>query len=167
MTNLNKKIELLVPKLGVLCKEKKLTLVTAESCTGGGIAYYITKEPQCSAVLERGYVTYSNQAKESILEVSQAALQMDGAVSQKVAQQMAEGALKNSTAQIAVATSGIAGEDISSNQNTAGIVWIACAGIDRETLSGQFSISGQRQEFILKTIVKALQLLTDFISFRT
>ncbi|MBS0351306.1 MAG: CinA family protein [Proteobacteria bacterium] len=164
MTSLNKKIELLVNQLGKVCQDKRITLVTAESCTGGGIAYFITKEPQCSAMLERGYVTYSNQAKVSLLEVSPEALQIFGAVSKKVTQQMAEGALKNSTAQVAVATSGIAGEDIESGQSKTGVVWIACAGIAKKTLIREFSIKGEREEFVLHTILTAFELLYEFIS---
>lgn len=165
MMKLNKEIELLASKLGKLCREKRITLVTAESCTGGGIAYFITKEPECSAMLERGYVTYSNQAKNSLLQVSQGPLQTSGAVSKIVTQQMVIGALKNSMATVAVATSGIAGDDMEQGKSKTGIVWIGCAGINtKNILIREYLIKGSRPEFILQTIRAAFELLIEFIS---
>lgn len=163
MNTMDKSIQLQVCALGELCKDKRLTLVTAESCTGGGLAFFITEEPICSAILERGYVVYSNQAKQSLLGVTSEALQTSGAVSEVVARQMAEGALKNSIAQVAIATSGIAGEDVESSDNHKGIVWIACAGINRETITKKYYIEGKRNTFNLKSISLGIKLLHDFI----
>lgn len=164
MKKVNRKIQLQICKIGKLCREHRLTLVIAESCTGGGLAYFITNEPECSAILERGYVVYSNQAKESLLEVSSEALQTAGAVSEEVARQMAEGALKNSIAQLAIATSGIAGEDIEpSAHENKGIVWIACAGIHKETVCKKYFIKGTRNTFNMKCISFSLELLQHFI----
>lgn len=114
-------------------------------------------------MLERGYVTYSNQSKQSLLEVTPNALQIFGPVSKEVAQQMAEGALKNSIAQIAIATSGIAGDDFDPPSIDQGIVWIACAGVDRKTLIHNFHIKGTREQFISQAIIAALKFLLDFI----
>ncbi len=164
MKDINRKIQLQICNIGKLCKEHRLTLVTAESCTGGGLAYFITNEPECSVILERGYVVYSNQAKKSLLEVSSDALQTAGAVSEEVTRQMAEGGLKNSIAQVAIATSGIAGEDLKSSAHEAkGIVWIACAGIDKETVSKKHVIKGKRKTFNLKSILFSLEFLQHFI----
>lgn len=113
-------------------------------------------------MLERGYVVYSNNSKESLLKISSKVLQVSGAVSHEVAQLMAEGALKNSRAQVAVATTGVAGEDATDNQGP-GIVWVACAGIDKKTLVCKFDITGQRHEFCLQCILKAFELLLEFI----
>src|SRR5687768_15982577 len=105
-------IEKLVIVIGARLKEKNLTLVTAESCTGGGMAYFISINPDVSPILERGYVTYSNHSKQDLLKVSAGLLQMKGAVSRDVAIAMAKGALAQSAAQVVVAVTGIAGPDL-------------------------------------------------------
>ena len=86
-----------------------MTLSTAESCTGGLIAAALTAVPGSSAVVTRGYVTYSNDAKHEMLGVSAATLERAGAVSEATVREMAEGALDNSAAQVSLAVSGIAG----------------------------------------------------------
>lgn len=106
-------------------KQKKWTLVTAESCTGGMISTAITDKPGSSAVLERGFVTYSNQAKIDCLGVSEKTLEKHGAVSKEVAEEMAKGALKNSKAKVSVAVTGIAGPDGGTSQKPVGLVYIA------------------------------------------
>lgn len=88
---------------------RSLRLATAESCTGGMVAAALTDIPGSSDVFERGFVTYSNAAKEEMLGVKRATLDRFGAVSEEVAREMAEGALANSRAQVAVAITGIAG----------------------------------------------------------
>ncbi len=90
-------------------RARGLRLVTAESCTGGLIAALLTEIPGSSDVVERGFVTYSNEAKEDLLGVSGDLIRQYGAVSEPVARAMAEGALKHSLAQVAVAVTGIAG----------------------------------------------------------
>src|SRR6201996_1462851 len=86
-----------------------LKIATAESCTGGLIAGLLTEIPGSSDVFERGFVTYSNEAKEGLLGVPGALIRQHGAVSGQVARVMAEGAIRNSTAQVSVAVTGIAG----------------------------------------------------------
>lgn len=86
-----------------------MTVATAESCTGGLIAGALTDNPGSSKVFERGFVTYSNSAKVEMLGVTQAALDQDGAVSERVAREMAEGALARSRATVAISVTGIAG----------------------------------------------------------
>ena len=91
------------------CKARGLMVATAESCTGGMVAAALTDIPGSSAVVERGFVTYTNDAKREMLGVSAGSLDAHGAVSEAVAREMAEGALSHSHAQIAVAVTGIAG----------------------------------------------------------
>ena len=92
-----------------LARSKGVRLTTAESCTGGMVIAALTDIPGSSEVVECGFVTYSNQAKISILNVSENTLELTGAVSEDVAIEMANGALQNSTADIAVSITGIAG----------------------------------------------------------
>lgn len=102
-------------------------LATAESCTGGLIAASITAVPGASVVLERGFVTYSNESKVEMLGVPADLIQRRGAVSQEVALAMVEGALKHSRADIALAVTGIAGPDGGSAEKPVGLVHIAAA----------------------------------------
>ena len=90
-------------------KDQGLMIATAESCTGGMVAAALTDVPGSSAVVDRGFVTYTNDAKQQMLGVRADTLNAHGAVSEEVAHEMAEGALKNSNAQLAVSITGIAG----------------------------------------------------------
>ncbi|SMO39448.1 CinA family protein [Ruegeria faecimaris] len=90
-------------------KAKGVMITTAESCTGGMVAAALTDIPGSSAVVERGFVTYTNTAKQQMLGVRKESLDAYGAVSEQVAREMAEGALRNSQAQLAVSVTGIAG----------------------------------------------------------
>ena len=92
-----------------LCRARKLKLATAESCTGGLVAAILTEVPGSSDVVERGFVTYSNEAKTEMLGVPAALIETHGAVSEAVARAMAEGALEHSHADIAVSVTGVAG----------------------------------------------------------
>jgi nicotinamide-nucleotide amidase len=98
-----------VPELLAACRAANLRIATAESCTGGMVAAALTDVPGSSATFERGFVTYTNQAKVEMLGVSQTTLDAVGAVSAEVAREMALGARANSTADIAVSITGIAG----------------------------------------------------------
>ena len=109
------------------CKARGLMLATAESCTGGLLAGLLTQVPGSSAVLERGFVTYSNAAKSEMLGVDPALIAAQGAVSAPVAAAMALGALARSHAQIALAITGIAGPGGGSEHKPVGLVFLACA----------------------------------------
>jgi nicotinamide-nucleotide amidase len=109
------------------CRTASLRIATAESCTGGLIAGLLTEIPGSSAVVERGFVVYSNEAKEELLGVPAATLAAHGAVSEATAQAMAEGALGASRADIAVSVTGIAGPDGGSPEKPVGLVWFGCA----------------------------------------
>lgn len=108
---MNKDIIELVKQLGKELKEKDMTIATAESCTGGGIAQAITEISGSSVWFDRGYVTYSNTAKIQMLMVKQHTLDAYGSVSKEVAIEMVEGALYNNDADLAVSVTGIAGPD--------------------------------------------------------
>lgn len=108
-------------------KQAGVTIATAESCTGGLIAASLVAVPGSSAVLDRGFVTYSNAAKIELLGVSVALLHQHGAVSRQVAEAMAEGALVNSRADLVVAVTGIAGPDGGTPDKPVGLVHIAAA----------------------------------------
>jgi nicotinamide-nucleotide amidase len=104
-----------------------LMVATAESCTGGLIAGLLTEIPGSSNVLERGFVVYSNAAKEELLGVPSETLAKHGAVSSETTRAMAEGALKQSRADVAVSVTGIAGPDGGSAAKPVGLVHFACA----------------------------------------
>lgn len=150
-------------EVGKEFKERRISLVTAESCTGGGLAHAISREPEASAILERGYVTYSYQSKEDLLEVTSVALQIYGAVSEEVVRQMAEGALKKSNAQISIAITGIGGEDCIPEEIHKGMVWFGCAGLSMPTATIMHKISGSRKEFEDQAIEDALKFLIRYI----
>ena len=126
------------------CLARKIMIVTAESCTGGLIAGALTENAGSSRVFERGFVTYSNEAKQEMLGVPAALLETYGAVSAEVAEAMALGALEKSRAQLAVAVTGIAGPDGGTADKPVGLVHFAVAQTERPTLlSVQRERSGQ------------------------
>ncbi|WP_128294073.1 CinA family protein [Afifella aestuarii] len=110
-----------------LCKDKGVRLATAESCTGGGIAAALTDIPGSSAAFERGFVTYSNEAKIELLGVPKTLIDTHGAVSEAVARAMAEGALAHSHADMAVSVTGVAGPDGGTEEKPVGLVHFAVA----------------------------------------
>jgi nicotinamide-nucleotide amidase len=108
-----------------LCRNRGLKLATAESCTGGLVAGLLTEIPGSSAVVERGFVVYSNLAKQEMLGVPEATLIQWGAVSAATAQAMVEGALARSAADLAVSVTGIAGPDGGTAEKPVGLVHFA------------------------------------------
>jgi nicotinamide-nucleotide amidase len=112
-----------------------LMAATAESCTGGLIAALLTDIPGSSAVLERGFVVYSNAAKQDLLGVSAGTLARHGAVSAETARAMAEGALGASRAEVAVSVTGVAGPDGGSAEKPVGLVHFACARRGKPTVA--------------------------------
>ncbi len=135
------------------------TLSTAESCTGGLIASTVTDAPGSSAVFHQGYVTYANQAKESILGVSLELLEEYGAVSDPVVRAMAEGCLRMSGADHAVAVSGIAGPTGGSEEKPVGTVFVGIAGRNCETFSKRYFHPSDRLGFKMRTTRLVLDLL--------
>jgi nicotinamide-nucleotide amidase len=115
-----------------LCRKKALTIAAAESCTGGLLAATLTEIPGSSDVFDRGFVTYSNQAKQEMLGVTAATLAAHGAVSRETAEAMAAGALAVSDADLAVAITGIAGPGGATPGKPVGLVHLAAASHEGE-----------------------------------
>ncbi|MCQ8782605.1 CinA family protein [Aurantimonas sp. MSK8Z-1] len=141
-------------------------LATAESCTGGLVAALITEVPGSSAVLDRGFVTYSNRAKADLLGVRDSALSQHGAVSELVARQMAEGALRSSTADVAVAITGIAGPGGGSLEKPVGLVHFASATSaatrHREMRFGDIGRSEIREASVSVALEMLMEGLADY-----
>jgi nicotinamide-nucleotide amidase len=142
------------------CTSGGLLLATAESCTGGLVAAVLTSIPGCSSAFERGFVTYSNDAKIEMLGVPAALIEAHGAVSEPVARAMAEGALARSKADIAVSVTGIAGPDGGSEEKPVGLVHFACARRDNPTEHVRM-LFGQRprEEIMQASVLRAFALI--------
>jgi nicotinamide-nucleotide amidase len=143
-----------------LCRRHHLMIASAESCTGGLISALFTEIAGSSDVFERGFVTYSNEAKGELLDVPMGMIAQFGAVSEEVAKAMAEGALDNSLADLAVAVTGIAGPGGGSAEKPVGLVHLAVARKSRLVLHKvcQFGNPGRSKVRIL-TVIEALKLL--------
>jgi nicotinamide-nucleotide amidase len=131
-----------------LAKARKLSLATAESCTGGLLAALLTDVPGCSHLFERGFVTYSEDAKVEMLGVDRGRLERFGAVSREIARDMAQGALNHSSADVAVSITGYAGPTDDGGEE--GLVHFACAHrggeiLDREEHFGNLGRAGVRK----------------------
>ena len=146
-------------------RERHLRVVTAESCTGGLVAAAICSIPGASDVFERGFVTYTNRAKEEMLGIPGDLIADFGAVSEPVARMMAEGALNNSRAHIAVAITGVAGPGGGTRMKPVGTVHIATAranhGLHHRQEFFQFET---REEIQLAAVQSALEAMRERIS---
>ncbi|MGC9270759.1 CinA family protein [Acidiphilium sp.] len=142
-----------------LARQSRLTITTAESCTGGMIAAAITDIAGSSAAFGYGFVTYANQAKTDLLEVSTALLEAEGAVSEAVACAMAEGALRRAGADVAIAVTGIAGPDGGSAAKPVGTVWFGLARRGGPTRAERLIFPGDRAAVRAATRDHALDLL--------
>jgi nicotinamide-nucleotide amidase len=145
-----------------LCRRKKLTITTAESCTGGLVAAALTEIAGSSDVFERGFVTYSNAAKEAMLGVPAATLATFGAVSRETAEAMALGALAHSPADLAVAVTGIAGPGGATHGKPVGLVHLAAAARGARVLMEEqrFGDIG-RAKVRLASVERALAMLQE------
>jgi nicotinamide-nucleotide amidase len=142
------------------CRAAGLKIATAESCTGGLVAGLLTEIPGSSAVVERGFVVYSNEAKQDLLGVPAGALQRHGAVSEAVARAMAEGALERSRAELAVSVTGVAGPDGGTAEKPVGLVWFACARADAATVAREMRFGPiGRANVRLASVSVALEML--------
>jgi len=142
-----------------LLKERKETLATAESCTGGLIANQITNVSGASEVFLAGYVTYANSAKSDVLNVDSKLIDKHGAVSEAVARAMAEGARGRAASTYGLATTGIAGPTGGSDEKPVGTVYIALASGDSEIVAKKFLFSTDRETFKQLAAQAALDLL--------
>lgn len=145
-----------------LCKAKNLTIATAESCTGGLVAGALTEIPGSSAVVDRGFVTYTNQSKHEMLGVPKDTLQQFGAVSRETAEAMAKGVLAHSPASLAVSITGIAGPGGATPGKPVGLVHFAAAARDGRLIQheGRFGDIG-RSEVRRKSVLQALSMLRE------
>ncbi|MSO92094.1 MAG: CinA family protein [Rhodospirillales bacterium] len=141
------------------CERQGLMLAAAESCTGGLVMACLTAVPGSSSVVDRGFVTYTNEAKIENLGVSKALLAEQGAVSEDVARAMAEGVLRRSRAHIGVAVTGIAGPTGATPEKPVGLVHIAVARKGRTTEHERHVIDGDRDGVRLKAAGIALRML--------
>lgn len=155
-------IEMLAVKVLQACKERGLKLATAESCTGGLISAAVTDLAGASNVLERGFVTYSNEAKMELLEVSLETLTVHGAVSAQTAREMAAGALAHSRADIAIAVTGIAGPGGGTAEKPVGLVWFGLAVKGKEPRAEKRLFPGGERALVRReSVATALELVLE------
>ncbi|VAX76438.1 Nicotinamide-nucleotide amidohydrolase PncC [Serratia symbiotica] len=146
--------------VGQKLKEKRYWITCAESCTGGGITKAITDTAGSSAYLDRGFVTYSNAAKQDLLGVKEATLTIHGAVSAEVVREMAVGALHAANADLAIAVSGFAGPQGGGEGKPVGTVWFGFAEGNRVLLRKKHFV-GDRAAVRLKTAIFALRTIFE------
>lgn len=137
--------------------KQQLMAVTAESCTGGGIAHVLTGIAGSSRWFERGFVSYSNEAKQDLLGVNAATLEAHGAVSEETALEMARGAVSHSRGHVGVAVTGIAGPDGGSPDKPVGTVWIAWGQKLGYAEAQCFHFQGDRHAVRQQTILEAIK----------
>ncbi|HET9978059.1 MAG TPA: nicotinamide-nucleotide amidohydrolase family protein [Burkholderiaceae bacterium] len=154
-------IDALVADLADALRSRGLRIAAAESCTGGLIAAACTSLAGSSDWFERGFVTYSNEAKTGMLGVDAALIAAHGAVSEAVVRAMAEGALARSAADLAVAVTGIAGPGGAVPGKPVGTVWIATARRGGATVAERWQLGGDRAAVRTQSVEGALQRLLD------
>ncbi|MGR8948985.1 MAG: CinA family protein [Gammaproteobacteria bacterium] len=153
----------LAENLGKILVQRNQAICTAESCTGGGIANLITAIPGSSDWFDRAYVTYSNQAKISMLGVKAATLEQYGAVSEQVAREMVLGALGHSGTDLAVSVTGVAGPGGGTPQKPVGMVCFACS--DGDTLkTATEHFQGDRAAVRAASVKYAIEMLLALVS---
>ena len=150
-------LEALASKLGALLQGNGQTLCTAESCTGGWVAQCLTAIPGSSRWFDRGFVTYSNAAKQEMLGVSATTLETQGAVSEATAAEMALGALRYSQSDWSLAITGIAGPDGGNADKPVGTVFFAWAGSDGQLATARHNLNGSRADIRAQSVAIALR----------
>jgi len=143
--------------------EKKMKIVTAESCTGGLLASALIRNAGASAYFERGFITYSNESKQEELNVPENIMMLKGAVSNEVAEAMATGALHNSKAQISVSITGVAGPDGGTSDKPVGTVYFGFALKTGSSISAHNLFEGSRQQIQEQATIAALQTLITIL----
>ncbi|MBQ0757364.1 MAG: CinA family protein [Amphritea sp.] len=157
----------LVETLAQLALDKRIRVATAESCTGGWVAQEMTALAGSSDWFECGFVTYSNEAKQQMLGVSESLFVSDGAVSESVVVAMAEGAVQNSRAQLSVAISGVAGPGGGTELKPVGTVWLAWYYEGNEAEACCFQFAGDRQSVRQQAVTAALKGLIKQLNKNT
>lgn len=158
MTSMNTLIEQIAAQL----QQKNWLMTTAESCTGGGVAQWLTSVAGSSLWFDRGFITYSNAAKHEMLDVGEGLLEQYGAVSEQVAVAMVRGALAHSRAQVSLAVTGIAGPGGGSDAKPVGTVWFAWA-VETQTKTALQRFAGDRQSVRSQSEQFALKGLLDIL----
>lgn len=159
----NNALEQYATQLGALLQQWQWYLVTAESCTGGWLAQTVTAVAGSSQWFERGFVTYSNFAKQEMLGVTSAQLNQYGAVSEQTVLAMAEGAITHSQAQVSIAVSGIAGPGGGTPEKPVGTVWIAYHHPQKQWAT-HYHFLGNRYAVRYQTVSIALRELSADIT---
>ena len=140
------------------------TLSTVESCTGGLLFGYLTAVPGASAVLERGFITYSDQAKQEMVGVAANTLAAFGAVSQQTAEEMAKGGCQIARTDLSISLTGIAGPSGGSAEKPVGLVWISAFRKDGIQQTERHMFTGDRQQIRILACTHAISLLLRLLS---
>ena len=157
-------MDILAAQVGGLLKAHGLMLATAESCTGGGVAQAITDVAGSSAWFERGFITYSNEAKHEMLGVAQDTLLRHGAVSEAVVREMSMGAIQHSHAQVSLAVSGVAGPDGGTPDKPVGTIWFSWCIKGKVCVAHMHRLTGNRAEIRAQSVHIALQGVVDLLN---
>ncbi|HDG1728445.1 TPA: nicotinamide-nucleotide amidase [Vibrio cholerae] len=155
---------LMSQQLGLLLAKQQQILTTAESCTGGGVAYWVTEVAGSSAWFDRSFVTYSNEAKQEMIGVREATLQQFGAVSEQTVEEMALGALLHSRATLAASISGIAGPGGGSVEKPVGTVCFGFASVQGWLKVETCHFAGDREQVRQQAIAHVLQSLIEHLA---
>jgi nicotinamide-nucleotide amidase len=163
MTPSEQELRDLAGQLGECMTSKGMKLASAESCTGGWLAKIITDIPGSSAWFVGSVVSYSNEAKQSLLGVSADTLAEFGAVSGDTVLEMSDGLFAQTDADVAVSISGIAGPDGGSDDKPVGLVWLSWGKRDKSVFANSFNFDGNREEVRRQSIKQALENLLDLL----
>lgn len=150
-------------RVGDVLRARSLSMAAAESCTGGWIGQAVTMVPGSSRWFDRGFVTYTNEAKQEMLGVSAETLKKSGAVSEAAVKEMVLGALRSSRAQVAVAVSGVAGPDGGTPKKPVGTVCIAWCRAGGEAVARTQRFQGDRDSVRRQTVIAALEGIVELI----
>ena len=164
MNGMDAQLYELSEQVGKALKARGFMMAAAESCTGGWIGQAITMVPGSSRWFDRGFVTYTNEAKQDMLGVGSTTLKEFGAVSEQTVREMVAGTLARSRAQIAVAVSGIAGPDGGSKQKPVGTVMIAWGQKDGDITAHSRHFHGDRDAVRRQTVIAALEGMLVLLS---
>ncbi len=156
-------LELLAEYLGQQMTESGISLVVAESCTGGWVAKLMTDIAGSSLFFDRGYVTYSNEAKHEMLGVKEKTLEIHGAVSEQTVSEMVSGALTKSHAGVALAISGIAGPGGGTPDKPVGTVWFAWKKRDQGIMTRIMHLEGNRDSIRRQAVERALNGVLELL----
>ncbi|MET0088205.1 MAG: nicotinamide-nucleotide amidase [Sedimenticola sp.] len=160
---MDQELEQLSLKLGERLAAKGLVMVTAESCTGGWVAKALTDIAGSSGCFDRGFITYSNEAKQDMLGVARETLEHHGAVSEPTVREMVLGALANSRGDVAVAISGIAGPGGGSDEKPVGTVCLAWGMGGEEPLAVTYLFEGDRDAVRRQAVITAMKGVLEII----